>query len=91
MKTKMLLATTLLFCNVTFAQTMDFNFDKIEKDLTAQIELNNKKLHEEISKKIESNFMSQIEKFNEQAFITIPADLQIERQTELEIYNDIQK
>ncbi len=90
MKTKMLVAISLLFCNFTFANEMNFNFDKIEKDLSLQIEVSNQKLQEEITKKMEENFIAQIEKFNEDKFF-MPANFEKIKNSNIELYNDINK
>ncbi len=90
MKTKMLLAISLFFCNTTFANEMNFNFDKIEKDLLLKIEVSNQKLQEEITKKMEENFIAQIEKFNEDKFF-MQANFEEIKNKKIELYNDINK
>ncbi len=87
MKTKMLVAVSLFFCNFTFANEMNFNFEKVEKDLTAQIEIKHQELQQKISKKLEANFELQFEKFMSIENLMIQTNL--EKFEDTKYYNDI--
>lgn len=89
MKTKMLVAISLLFCNFTFASEIQFDFDKIEKGLTAQIDIKNKELQEKISKRIEANFELQFEKFMDIENLMIQTNLEKFEEKQNRYYNDI--
>lgn len=91
MKTKMLIAMSILFCNFTFANEMNFNFEKIEQNLSEKIELTNQQLHDEIAKKIEKNFEIQFQDFIQEESMLIQTNLENFEKNRIDYYNDITK